>query len=167
MANGQKDFIMNSLDFIGENLANILLISIIFFLIASYMIIHNVEFPKTNGEVTKVVVMETMVPASSAASSSIKKLEGQAAFNKILQKGLCNTDSLDPGDANGIIKELDNRCRKLESKGTCSNATCCVWATSKKGKGLCLGGSAPAGPTKIPKNFKFDEYYYLGKKYPH
>ncbi len=73
-----------------------------------------------------------------------------------------NIDDDDRQDSKGVRITIDTD--QAVTISTCTSATCCVWATTKKGKGLCLGGDK-SGPTKNPPNLNIDSYYYLEKKY--
>ena len=78
MPNHKFDFIYSSLIFIEENFIEILLVSIIFFLIVSYVVLNNVTFPSDNAKVQKVVVMETMENIND--NSALKKVQSQQQF---------------------------------------------------------------------------------------
>ena len=163
MPNHRFDFIYSSFKFIEENIIEILLVSIICFLIVSYLILNNVTFPSDKATVKKVVIMETM---DNPDNTSIKKLEAQKQFNEDLKKGFCkkSVENLSPKELEEEMKKENSKCKSLGEKSVCTNALCCVWATTKKGKGICLGGDK-SGPTKNPPNMKIDQYYYLDKNY--
>ena len=63
--------------------------------------------------------------------------------------------------------EKETMCGNLGNGGrvSCNNVECCVWATNKNG-GSCVGGDR-SGPSTNPDSnkMKYDEYYYLNKKY--
>ena len=167
MPNYRFDFIYSSLKFIQENFVQILLVSIICFLIVSYLVLNNVTFPKDKElQVKRVVVMETMDNYNTSNTSAIKKFEAKKQFNEDLKKGFCKKadESLSPKELEAEMNRENLKCKSLGEKSVCTNALCCVWATAKKGKGLCLGGDK-TGPTKDPPNMQIDEYYYLDKKY--
>ena len=163
MPNHRVDFIYSSFKFIEENIVEILLVSIICFLIVSYLVLNNVTFPSDKATVKKVVIMETM---DNPDNTSIKKLEAQKQFNEDLKKGFCkkSVENLSPKELEEEMKKENSKCKSLGEKSVCTNALCCVWATTKKGKGICLGGDK-SGPTKNPPNMKIDQYYYLDKNY--
>ena len=63
--------------------------------------------------------------------------------------------------------EKEKMCGNLGNGGrlSCNNVECCVWATNKNG-GSCVGGDNLGPSTKQDSNkMKYDEYYYLNKKY--
>jgi len=163
MSNPKFDFIYSSLRFIEGNFVQILLVSVICFLIVSYLVLNNVTFPTDKAQVRKVVIMETMDNQNNA---SIKKFEAKKQFNEDLKKGFCKK-SVENLSSTEIEKEMNRenlKCKSLGEKSVCTNALCCVWAATKKGKGICLGGDK-SGPTKNPPDMQIDEYYYLDKKY--
>ena len=163
MPNYRFDFIYSSFKFIEEHFVEIVLVSIICFLIVSYLVLNNVTFPSDKATVKKVVIMETM---DNADNTSIKKLEAQKQFNEDLKKGFCkkSVENLSPKEIEKEMNRENSKCKSLGEKSVCTNALCCVWATPKKGKGICLGGDK-SGPTKNPPNMKIDQYYYLDKNY--
>ena len=164
MPNHKFDFIYSSLKFIEENFIEILLVSIIFFLIVSYVVLNNVTFPSDNAKVQKVVVMETLENIND--DSALKKVQSQQQFKEDLKKGFCkkSVENLTPKQIEEEMNRENSKCKSLGEKSVCTNALCCVWATTKKGKGICLGGDK-SGPTKNPPNMQIDEYYYLDKKF--
>lgn len=157
---GRRDIIQSSLLFIYNNFLNILMIAIFFFFIASYTIMNNVTFPSDNAKVRKVVIMETM------KNKALKEALSEEEFDAKIKSGFCQKSSktLHGDELEKEINRENAKCQKLKAKSTCTSATCCVWATTKKGKGLCLGGDK-SGPTKNPPNLNIDSYYYLEKKY--
>ena len=163
MPNHRFDFISSSLKFIEENLIEILLVSIICFLIVSYLVLNNVSFPSDKATLKKVVIMETM---DNQNNDAIKKFEAKKQFNEDLKKGFCkkSVENLSPKALEEEMNTENEKCKSLGGKSVCTNALCCVWATTKKGKGICLGGDK-SGPTKNPPDMQIDEYYYLDKKY--
>jgi len=166
MANGRKDIVFSALAFIEANFINIILVSTIFFFLISYLILNEVKFPSDNATLDKVVVMETMENKNPA----LRKAREAAKFKQKLAKGFCKKSesmkNLSPAQLEVEMNKENEKCKGLNSLKACSNSECCVWAKSKKGKSLCLGGSrAAGGPTKNPPNMIIDEYYYLGKKY--
>jgi len=163
MPNHRFDFISSSLKFIEENLIEILLVSIICFLIVSYLVLNDVTFPSDKATLKKVVIMETM---DNQNNDAIKKFEAKKQFNEDLKKGFCkkSVENLSPKELEEEMKKENSKCKSLGEKSVCTNALCCVWATAKKGKGICLGGDK-SGPTKNPPDMKIDQYYYLDKKY--
>ena len=163
MPNHRFDFISSSLKFIEENLIEILLVSIICFLIVSYLVLNDVTFPSDKATLKKVVIMETM---DNQNNDAIKKFEAKKQFNEDLKKGFCkkSVENLSPKELEEEMKKENSKCKSLGEKSVCTNALCCVWATTKKGKGICLGGDK-SGPTKNPPNMKIDQYYYLDKNY--
>ena len=107
--------------------------------------------------------METM---DNQNNDAIKKFEAKKQFNEELKKGFCkkSVENLSPKALEEEMNMENEKCKSLGGKGVCTNALCCVWATTKKGKGICLGGDK-SGPTKNPPDMQIDEYYYLDKKY--
>jgi len=68
---------------------------------------------------------------------------------------LCETD------------DLEKMCGNLSKGGkvSCTGVNCCVWATNKNG-GSCVEGDELGPMIKEDSNkMKYDEYYYLNKKY--
>ena len=165
MANGRSNFIFGSLKFIEENFIEIILVSICFFLLVSYLILNNVEFPSDKAHVERVVIMETMT-SKDGGDDALKQIRSKQKFKEELKKSFCSKtkESLNPHQLEKEMTKENNKCKALGSKGVCTNSLCCVWAESKKGKGICLGGDK-SGPTKNPPNMKIDEYYYLENKY--
>ena len=136
MPNYRFDFIYSSLKFIQENFVQILLVSIICFLIVSYLVLNNVTFPNDKAQqVKRVVVMETM---DNSNTSAIKKFEAKKQFNEDLKKGFCkkSVESLSPKEIEAEMNRENLKCKSLGEKSVCTNALCCVWATAKKGKGF-------------------------------
>ena len=162
MANGRSNFIYGSFNFIEEHILEIILVSICFFLLVSYLILNNVEFPSDKAHVERVVIMETLASKDEA----LKQVQSKEKFKEELKKGFCSKTkaNLTPQQLEKEMTKENNKCKALGSKGVCTNSLCCVWAKSKKGKGICLGGDK-GGPTKNPPNMKIDEYYYLENKY--
>ena len=112
MPNYRFDFIYSSFKFIEEHFVEILLVSIICFLIVSYLVLNNVTFPSDKATVKKVVIMETM---DNADNTSIKKLEAQKQFNEDLKKGFCkkSVENLSPKE---IEKEMNRENSKCKSR---------------------------------------------------
>ena len=164
MANGRSNFIYGSFEFIEEHFIEIILVSICFFLLVSYLILNNVEFPSDKAHLERVVIMETLT--SKGDDDALKQVQSKEKFKEELKKGFCSKTkaSLTPKQLEKEMTKENNKCKALGSKGVCTNSLCCVWAKSKKGKGICLGGDK-GGPTKNPPNMKIDEYYYLENKY--
>jgi hypothetical protein len=162
MANGQKNLIFSSLKFIEEHIIEILLASIGFFLLVVYLVLSNVKFPSDNATVDKVIIMETFKDKNAA----LKNIQSSEAFKKALATGFCSK-SKKKMTSKEIIKELNDenkKCNGLSSKKVCTKSTCCIWAISDKGKGVCLGGDNQ-GATQNPADMKIDEYYYLESKH--
>ena len=164
MANGRSNLIYKSFDFIEENFIQILLVSILFFLLVSYLILNNVEFPSDKAHVQRVVIMETM--KSKGNDDALKTVQSRQKFKEELKKGFCSKTkaNLTPKQLEKEMAKENSKCKALGTKEVCTNSLCCVWAMPKKGKGICLGGDK-GGPTKNPPNMKIDEYYYLENKY--
>jgi len=82
---------------------------------------------------------------------------------EIIYEGMANQfDQLCDGSEN-----LENVCSDLGSgkKAGCNVAKCCVWAKNKNTK-ECVEGDKDGPMFKEDKNgMKYDEYYYLNKKY--
>ena len=159
----RNDFIYGSFVFIEENIIEIILVSVIFFLLVSYLVLNNVTFPSDKAKVEKVVVMETM---ENKNNNAITNFENKQKFKEDLKKGFCkkSVENLSPKEIEEEMSRENAKCKSLGNKSVCTNALCCVWATTKKGKGICLGGDK-SGPTKNPPNMQIDEYYYLDKKF--
>lgn len=159
----RNDFIYGSFVFIEENIIEIILVSVIFFLLVSYLVLNNVTFPSDKAKVEKVVVMETM---ENKNNNAITNFENKQKFKEDLKKGFCkkSVENLSPKEIEEEMTRENAKCKSLGDKSVCTNALCCVWATTKKGKGICLGGDK-SGPTKNPPNMQIDEYYYLDKKF--
>ena len=124
MPNYRFDFIYSSLKFIQENFVQILLVSIICFLIVSYLVLNNVTFPKDKAQqVKRVVVMETM---DNSNTSAIKKFEAKKQFNKDLKKGFCkkSVESLSPKELEAEMNRENLKCKSLGEKSVCTNALC-------------------------------------------
>jgi hypothetical protein len=159
----RNDFIYDSFVFIEENIIEIILVSVIFFLLVSYLVLNNVTFPSDKAKVEKVIVMETM---ENKNNNAIINFENKQKFKEDLKKGFCkkSVENLSPKEIEEEMSIENAKCKSLGDKSVCTNALCCVWATTKKGKGICLGGDK-SGPTKNPPNMQIDEYYYLDKKF--
>ena len=171
MLNRDNDFIYGSLIFIQENIIEILMVSIVFFLIISYMILNKVTFPSDNAQVKKVVVMETM------QNNEINKLEKKNLAKNIIKSSACEWPSkVDSGsNLDELLEKQDNTCKSYvktagpstkDKMENCTASSCCVWVNGKKGNkqnGECLHGDKN-GPTRQPL-FKVDEYYFNGKKH--
>ena len=111
MPNHRFDFISSSLKFIEENLIEILLVSIICFLIVSYLVLNDVTFPSDKATLKKVVIMETM---DNQNNDAIKKFEAKKQFNEDLKKGFCkkSVENLSPK----ALEEEMNRENELQFK---------------------------------------------------
>lgn len=133
------DFLSSIFPFIMNHGINISLVVLAFFLVATYVILYDVKFPKEHPVLEKVLVMEAMTNGPN--------------FNKTLRDGFCSTTL-------GDSSERDANCGKL-SETQCGLVKCCCWARQKGAKNFkCVAGSS-SGPTFDPN--KTDEFYYLGK----
>jgi hypothetical protein len=138
-AKKKGDFLSSIFPFIMAHGINVSLVVLAFFLVATYVILYNVKFPKEHPVLQRVVTMEAMTNGPS--------------FNKTLRDGFCSTTL-------GNSSDRHANCGKL-SETQCGLVKCCCWARQAGEKGFqCVAGTA-SGPTFDPT--KTDEYYYLGK----
>ena len=80
------------------------------------------------------------------------------------------TNLIDKSEKQYIERQCDKSnkskvCNALTSRGLkkCSKYHCCAWVKYKKGA-KCVAGNE-SGPIINSADNKFDEYYYMGKKY--
>ena len=59
----------------------------------------------------------------------------------------------------------DKMCKKKTGKGSCTYHDCCVWAHSKNGWGCLQGDKDGPEENYDSKGSKYDEYWYLKKRY--
>ncbi|RZD41851.1 MAG: hypothetical protein CXT73_04215 [Methanobacteriota archaeon] len=82
-------------------------------------------------------------------------IENMKSSQKKVTKNICNG------------KEIPKACAKIGKSGlkACNTLECCVWTKSKSGN-FCVEGDKD-GPelNQDHKGKKFEEYYYLNKKY--
>jgi hypothetical protein len=136
MGNG---FISESIDFIGSNILNIIIVVLFLVLLMSYIVIHDVQFKKSAPKLERVVVVESMATGTG--------------LDQMLRKGFCSSTL---GDS--VLR--NKHCGEFSEK-QCGSVKCCVWARQNGSKQFkCAAGDAN-GPTYEP--MKTEEYYYLGK----
>lgn len=97
-----KDLLGQSMEFIGDNILDIILVVLIIFLSISYMIVNGIKIEKTHPKLRKVVIFENM--------DNIKN------FCK-------HTNSMNNPDLN---------CKKLDKETCKNDTTCCLYDVSKE-----------------------------------
>ena len=123
-----KGFIGLSTDFIIKYITPILLMVVIFFLMTSYMAIHNITFSRKRPVLKRVVIIENLDAKES------------------LPERFCKVHLTD-------YKAGDAKCRALRTKDACLLTDCCVWAThAKQGQG-CVAGKE-TGPIFNKQDYK-------------
>ena len=64
-----------------------------------------------------------------------------------------------------VCKNAEKNCPKNPGKKSCTYNDCCIWATSKSGTSCIKGDKDGPETENDPKGSKYDEYWFLKKKY--
>ncbi len=64
-----------------------------------------------------------------------------------------------------VCKNAEKNCPKNPGKKSCTYNDCCIWATSKNGTSCIKGDKDGPETENDPKGSKYDEYWFLKKKY--
>jgi len=173
------DLVRASAKFIVKNIAPILAVVLIIFLITSYMAIHNVIFLKSNPILERVVVIEGL-ESSGVAGQDRYAATGQQIF---VERQLDKAESAlgdDLGMAMGTseldlperfcqihLTDLDagdKACRELLTSDTCNLTDCCIWASHKMDGELCVAGDH-LGATFDSQNYN-TKFTFQGEEHP-
>ena len=120
------NFIKGSAKFISTHFLQIILAVLVFFLITSYIVLHNITFPKHHHHLEKVLVVENYQNKLDKMISGLGNTTGQQAF--------CENQKSDP-------KLHDGNCRSLGEE-VCHMTGCCVWAEHNENGPMCVSGDA-------------------------
>jgi hypothetical protein len=130
------------IDFINENIKEIVLIVIVVLFLLVLINIKGIDLnvPKPKSKLVQQVTVETFVKDSIDSKENIKKMMGSSSEN------FCESYL-------GAEKAL--------TESNCVNVRCCVY-----GNGKCVAGDINGPTYKTDKDGKLitmDSYYYLGK----
>jgi len=150
-----RDVIPAAADFIEEHILDIILVVLLLFIMAIYIVLNNIKFPKSHPTLQRVVVLENlenMDDEEKKTSDKISEIETKVE-KKANSKNICA----------GNLLAKDKACGSLLTQDSCGSVDCCVWAKKKKTKNFrCIGGDA-GGATYDGHNY--DEYYYKNKMF--
>ena len=149
-----RDVIPAAADFIEEHILDIILVVLLLFIMAIYIVLNNIKFPKSHPTLQRVVVLENLEnindDAEKRTSDKISDIETK------VEKKASNICA-------GNLLDKDKACGSLLTRDSCGSVDCCVWAKKKKTKNFrCIGGDA-GGATYDGHNY--DEYYYKNKMF--
>lgn len=151
-----KDIIALSFEFIEKHILGIILVTVLLFAVTIYKALNNITYHKSRSVLQRVVVVENL----ANPSDNISQIENQA-HEQAQTKSADVKSSQKDAICNGDLETKNAACKQMSTQDSCNTHNCCVWA--KKNKILtCLGGDS-SGPTY--DGGKFDEYYYLNKKF--
>ena len=149
LMNAPTDFFIDSFNFIKGNIDQVLMITIIFFLILTWTTIYKWEFPKKENVILrKKIKFENNDVDVEGFDNTIKTRD------EVMEEQL----KLDcTGDPSCNQHKL---CLKEDTFDKCSNNELCNYVKFK-GVDMCVGGNSD-GPTYNKDTI--DEWWYLGNK---
>jgi hypothetical protein len=144
-----SDFFSNSIDFMVKNIDKVLMMTIICFLLMSWTIIFEWEFPKNKN----VILKKTFQLGNKVIN--VDKNAGK------IKETFIPRDEVLMDCGNDQICKNNQKCNNILDSYECSLAdNCCLIKENADNK--CVGGSKD-GPTYNIN--KVDEWWYLGKKF--
>ena len=151
-----KGIIALSFEFIEKHVLWIILVVVLLFVVTVYKALNNITYHKSHPVLQRVVVVENL-----ANPTSVSQIENQA-HEQVKNNTTDVKSSQKDAICNGDLETKNAACKQMSTQNSCNTHNCCVWA--KKNKTFtCLGGDS-SGPTY--DGGKFDEFYYLNKKFP-
>ena len=163
-----RDVIPAAADFIEEHILDIILVVLLLFIMAIYIILNNIKFPKSHPKLQRVVVLENLdnIDPEKKDSDTISEIE--SGVEKIAEKKVevsqPKTTEQNINLCSGRLQDKNKACIALATKDSCGSADCCIWAKKKKSKNFsCIGGDE-GGATY--DGHDYDAYYYKNKRFP-
>jgi len=176
-------------DFIETHILDIILVVLLLFCMAIYIVLNNIKFPKSHPKLQRVVVLENFTDEGAEEeeeedseeqepeentnddsgeqdSNAISDIEDHVnnMAEKKMEDDQPKTTSKNTNLCSGGLQDKNKACIALATKDSCGSADCCIWAKKKKSKNFsCIGGDE-GGATY--DGHDYDAYYYKNKRFP-
>ena len=176
-----KDIIPMAFDFIETHILDIILVVLLLFCMAIYIVLNNIKFPKSHPKLQRVVVLENLDNIDEGAekepeentnddseeqdSATISGIESgvQKKAEEKQEASQPKTTTQNINLCSGGLQDKNKACIALATKDSCGSADCCIWAKKKKSKNFsCIGGDE-GGATY--DGHDYDAYYYKNKRF--
>jgi len=163
-----KDIVPASFDFIEKHILDIILVVLLLFGVAIYVVLNNIKFPKSHPKLQRVVVLENLenIDPEDKDSDHISDIESgvEEKADKKIEVSQPKTTTQNTNLCSGSLQDKNKYCTTLATKNSCGNINCCVWAKKNEGTDFsCMGGDE-GGATY--DGHDYDEYYYKIKRFP-
>lgn len=159
-----KNFVFSIMDYLRENMVDILLVVSFLIVILIFIVTKNVQIKDVEG----MTVQDAEKQVNNENLNQNDEVNNDNTENDENEDDGVDDDSTQFCKVNeGQSHVLEEKCNSLQ-KDSCKAASCCVLANYSGGKSKCVAGSK-LGPTYLSDDklnlHEIDNYYYQNKCY--